>query len=166
MPNNEGGLEIEQDLDFQQKEWTIQRISWVAMAVVVLLTLIGLLGHGPLSAQTRRAEGIEVSYWHYVHQTAPTDLEILVAPEALVGGQARVWIDQGYAKAARVSDITPQPESVESSAERVLYTFQAEDPLQPVRVIFNMRLDSIGTLDGSVGLEDGASVTFEQLVYP
>ena len=114
----------------------------------------------------KRAEGIEVSYWHYVHQTAPTDLEILVAPEALVGGQARVWIDQGYAKTARVSDITPQPESVESSAERVLYTFQAEDPLQPVRVVFNMRLDSIGTLDGSVGLEDGASVTFEQLVYP
>ncbi len=38
-----GGLETNQDLDFQHCSRAVQRVGWVVMALVVLTTLLGLL---------------------------------------------------------------------------------------------------------------------------
>jgi hypothetical protein len=44
-----GDLEINQDLGAQQKTWTIQRIGWGGMALIVLAALGGAFGSGPLA---------------------------------------------------------------------------------------------------------------------
>lgn len=44
-----GGLEVSQDLNFQRREWVVQRVGWVVMAVLLVAALLGLFGPGPLS---------------------------------------------------------------------------------------------------------------------
>jgi hypothetical protein len=39
-----GDVEINQDLDFQRRCWTVQRIGWIVMAVLVLSALLGVFG--------------------------------------------------------------------------------------------------------------------------
>ena len=36
-----GDLEIHQDLPFQRRSWTVQRVGWAIMALVVLAGLLG-----------------------------------------------------------------------------------------------------------------------------
>ena len=55
-----GDLEVGQDLDFQRREWAVQRVGWGAMALVILAALLGLFGSsGPLSrAATNAADDL------------------------------------------------------------------------------------------------------------
>ncbi|HWF61470.1 MAG TPA: hypothetical protein VN666_14325 [Nitrospira sp.] len=41
-------LEINQDIDVQWQTWTLQRISWAGMALIVLAALAGVFGSGPV----------------------------------------------------------------------------------------------------------------------
>src|SRR6185503_10274526 len=44
-----GDLELNQDLDLQRKTWTVQRIGWGGMALIVVAALAGVFGSGPLT---------------------------------------------------------------------------------------------------------------------
>ena len=55
-------LQINEDIEFQKKEWNWARLGWVLMLIIALAGLLGLFGQGPLSKSTARAGGIEVEY--------------------------------------------------------------------------------------------------------
>jgi hypothetical protein len=44
-----GDLELDQDLAFERRTWTVERVAWVAMGLMGIAALAGLLGPGPLS---------------------------------------------------------------------------------------------------------------------
>ena len=45
-----GDLQIHQDLCQERREWKIQRVGWLLMALMLVAALAGLLGPGPLSS--------------------------------------------------------------------------------------------------------------------
>lgn len=50
-------VQVSEDLDFQRKEWRVQRIAWTCMAVLILAAALGAAGSGPLSSRTAKARG-------------------------------------------------------------------------------------------------------------
>ena len=50
-------IDLDQDIDFQQRSWKVQRVGWGLMVLFVLAGLSGLLGTGPLSNVTDGDEG-------------------------------------------------------------------------------------------------------------
>jgi hypothetical protein len=73
-----GDLEIQQDLNYQRREWRIQRLGWVVMRLVILAALLGLLGNGPLSkASVTATDGsLRLDYHRCWHYRNPMTLEI------------------------------------------------------------------------------------------
>ena len=55
--SHSGDLELDQDLIFERRTWTVERVAWVIMALVGLAALAGLLGPGPLSETTSGEQG-------------------------------------------------------------------------------------------------------------
>ena len=49
MSTRVGDLELDQDLGFQRREWSLQRIGWWALTGFVVVASLGLFGGGPLS---------------------------------------------------------------------------------------------------------------------
>jgi hypothetical protein len=47
-----GDLEVEQDLDFQQRTWALERAGWIVMLLIIAAALAGFFGGGPLSPTT------------------------------------------------------------------------------------------------------------------
>jgi hypothetical protein len=37
-------LEVNEELEFQRRDWMAQRVGWTVMALVVVVALLGLLG--------------------------------------------------------------------------------------------------------------------------
>lgn len=98
-----GDLQVDQDLNYQQREWLVERVAWAVLALVVLAALAGLLGGGPLSQATAGGEGwpLQVQYGRFVHHRGPTDIQIQLQPDAVQGDKARVEVDRQWLMTCR-----------------------------------------------------------------
>jgi len=163
-----GDLELPQDLDFQRRSWIAQRIGWAIMALVLLAGLAGLLGNGPLSIATAGGPGspLEVEYGRFARHSGPTQMEIRLQPTAMQGDTARVWLDREYLRGIQVERVIPEPESVEVTADRAVYVFKVNQSDQPASITFYITPDLIGTHTVRVGIDNGETLTFRQIVYP
>jgi hypothetical protein len=167
QPKRVESLEVAEDLSYQEKEWTVERVGWILMAGLVLLALVGLFGDGPVSSAIRRSqEGFQISYERFDRQMKSSQISLQLPAEAVQEGQIKFWIDRQYLEGVQIEDISPEPESVEVSGERLVYTVQVTDVGQPVTVKLDVRLQKSGLVEGKAGLEGGDPVSFSQFVFP
>jgi hypothetical protein len=163
-----GDLEVGQDLAFQRGEWTVQRIAWVVMALLLVAALIGLFGRGPIASATAGDDDdpIRVSYKRLERKAAPSALEIRAAPGQAQNGQLEVWIDADYLGGVQVQDISPEPQEMRAAGDQIVYAVLVEDPSQPTLIVVQLEHERIGRTMGRVGLLGGPGVSFGQFVFP
>lgn len=164
-----GGLQIDQDLKFQQKEWLAEEIGRAAMVLTLLAALLGLLGaNGPLSSTTRGQEGdpLWVSYNRFAHWTAPDRLSIHISPEALRENQVRLVVNGSFTQSYEIKNIVPQPDRVEGVHNRLIYQFSAQPSTQPLEITYYFDIQRMGVMTSWFQLPGGEPVMVQQLVYP
>jgi hypothetical protein len=157
------------DIEFQDKEWTAQRIGWVLMVLIVLLAAVGLLGNsGPLArAEREAADGsLAVNYFRLDRHHGPGDLSIEVSPEFVQGGEIHLWLDQDFASRLEIMRVMPEPESVEIGPERVVYVFAVGEQGSPLTISFAYEHDGFWLEEGRLGLMNGEAVEFTQFLFP
>lgn len=88
-----GDLSIDDDPGFQQHEWRVQRLGWIAALVVLLAAALGLFGGDILSQATAGEGGLVVEYDRFIRFGAPTTLLLRLSPEAVADGAVGVWLD-------------------------------------------------------------------------
>lgn len=105
-----GDLEVNEDLRFQRRVWVVQRVGWVAMALVALAALVGLFGGtGSLRGEAKASSEdaiVSVDYERFLRFMKPTTLEIQVGPEAGKEGMVSIWLDREYLDGLQVQQIT------------------------------------------------------------
>ena len=163
-----GDLQVGQDLEFQRREWVVERIGWGLMALLVIAALFGLLGGGPLSQATAGGEGgpFQVQYGRFVRHRAPTDMEITLQPGAVQEDKARVWVDREWLDTIDLQSVLPEPDSMQAGGDRLIYVFELDEPGAPASIKFDYMPVKYGARIVSVGLDGGESVSFNQVVYP
>jgi hypothetical protein len=163
------GFEIDEDMEFERRSWRWQRVGWAVMTLVMLAALLGLFGTGWLDSAVAGQPGSQMwlEYDRFGRAQAETSrLQIHLGPGAGANGKVRIWINREYLDGMQVTNLTPEPESVEAGPDRFTYVFNAPAASQPAVVIFRLEPDKIGRLNGQVGLEGGASLGFKQFIYP
>lgn len=154
-------LQVEQDERFFRRNWIIQRIGWIAMALIIVAGLLGLFGApGPLSRARASRGPIEVEFDRLVRMNAPSEIHIDVGSS---GPRFAVSLNRDFVDAVEIRSITPSPKSVEIRNDRVLYTFEAG---RSPRVTYSIEYLKMGAREGRIGLEGGPSLTIRPTVYP
>ncbi len=173
MPDVQRGreLDIDEDIGYQRRSWTAQRVGQAVMALVLLAALAGLLGPGPLSDATARDPGgaaLQVEYNRFWRSKSSLTLRAHLGPGAVREGKARVWLSRAYAQDLQIQEVKPEPDSVEIGAERLTYVFSFSTPdgAPAATVTFIGEPEKAGTLRGRMGLENGPTLDFRQFVYP
>jgi hypothetical protein len=168
-----GDLEVAEDLKAQRRNWAFAVVGSAVMIMVALAGLLGLFGGaGPLSRATLGDQNDTLyiqEYERFLRFGKPTTLHVSLDTAAAVkGGEIRLWINREYLKSIQLQEVDPQPDTIEVTPERLIYIFNAKEGSEDRRaeVTFELEPDEMGTLAGRVGLEGGASQTFEQFVYP
>jgi hypothetical protein len=161
-------LELEEDLIFQRRQWTVQRGGWIVMLLIGAAALAGLLGRGPLSSTTRTdpTGALTIRYNRFEHNSAATELHVQVTPAKAKDGKVRVWIDSDYLSEIRVTSMSPPPLHVEQQAGRHVYTF-ACDGRGTLDLTIHYEHQDWGKAEGKVGLAEGTEeLAISQVVYP
>lgn len=165
---NVSGLEIDQDLPFQEKEWKIQRIAWALMLLIVLLGLLGLFGQGIISDGTASTsdEALVVYYQRFQRLDGQGSLVIQVAPELITGDTIQVAISSAFLDEVEIQGYSQEPSEVRNAGDRLVMEFAVDQPGEPVGVTISFIPQSMGRLSGTIGLVDGPDVEIGQFVYP
>jgi hypothetical protein len=163
-----GDLEIAENLPFQRREWLAERVAWAVMALLIAAALIGLFGTGPLSRTTAGDEAgpMWLEYERFARLLAPAPLRVHLGPDAARDGTVLMWIDRQYIDSLELQQVTPEPESMEVGAERLIFTFRLAEGDGAALITFNMRPIHVGSLSGRVGLINLPAVPLQQFIYP
>jgi hypothetical protein len=176
------GLDLEADPLYQERMWTIERIGWAVMAVVLFAAATGLFGHGPLSntvivtsalsersrAATDAPPVTRVTFDRYLRLDSPSVIRIseVSAPDSVHEGERTLslWLSMDYLAAVELGHMTPRPVAEQFDAGGVTYRFCVRDGAATIAVPF--KAVKIGRVSGSARLNDAPSVLLGHFVYP
>ena len=154
-------LDVEEDLQFQQKEWLFQRIGVVVLVAFVLAAFLGFTGMGgPMShAQAGEPGGpLLVEYERFVRRNAEATVKLHVHG---VSGDVRFWVSAPYFEHFRVDSIVPSSQLVSVEPGRHVYMITAAAP--DVTITLELEPLTMGRREAEIGLVGGPSVRFTQL---
>lgn len=163
-----GDLEINESLEFQEREWNVERFGWAGFALVILLATAGLFGHGPISWTSASTDdgSLEVAFERFGRKGGSQDLVISALASAAEGGQWEIDMSLGYSETMDIDSITPEPESVEAVEGAVRYTFVQPEPGVDLEATFSITPDGMWSTAGEIGLAEGPSVRIRQFLFP
>jgi hypothetical protein len=161
LSRREAQLQIEEDLAFQQRDWRVQRVGWIGLALLITAALLGLFGTGPLSDSIIRGDGLELRYERFGRFDRLTRLRFELIGETQE--TTRLSIGRPYLDAVQIEQITPVPARVEARPDRLVYEFPRHGP---TAIIFYVKPDNIGIITGQAQVNKAAPLSFKQFIYP
>ncbi|HWV47055.1 MAG TPA: hypothetical protein VN039_13710 [Nitrospira sp.] len=161
-------LEISQDLDLQRTTWTLQRIGWGGMALIILAALSGVFGSGPLARTevTDDPHTVRLLYDRFGRYEDSLVLQLVLAPETIKTNRVTVEVDRAYWTSHAVEHITPEPLVSSIGIDGFLYTFEADARSAPAVIVFHLRPKYVGALDGRIRVNDSGPLRFHQFMFP
>jgi hypothetical protein len=162
-----GDLQIEQDLEFQRREWRMERAGWFALSSLVIAASVGLFGDGPLSHASASDESgqLVIRYERFVRSSVSSELYVQVASSAAHSGEIAIWADPAYLRDVEVSSIVPEPARVEQVGRRILYVFAVAAGAEPSEITLRYKPAHAGRLHGSFGVSEGVRVAVRQFAF-
>lgn len=162
-------LGIADNLTFQRRTWTVQRVGWTIMVLTIIAALLGVFGKGPLSHGHlgNGASPLRADYDRILRLNAPTQLTVYVGGDAIrADSTIELWIERAWLSRMEINGITPEPDKTRVLADRLVYTFRAQPGSTPARITFEMDDRALWRFGGAFGLTNGQSYSFSQFAYP
>jgi hypothetical protein len=160
LPARSSQFQIDEDLQFQHREWKIQRVGWGAMALVIMAALLGVFGTGPLSSATLETEGLRLEHERFCRLQRNTELRFTIGG---TGDPVLLLIGREYLDRVMIERITPEPGKAEAVNDGVVFHFALQGP---AAVTFHLRPEKFGLVSGKARLGQAVPITFTQFIYP
>lgn len=163
-----GDLEIDEQVEVQEVFWSIQRAMWAVMALIAVTALIGVWGHGWIAnaSISNPDSGLTVDYERIVRHHADGSLRIVVDGDLTQADTVDVMIAMDWLEGIKIDSIVPEPESMATTEDNAIYTFNVPEPGQPVRVALEYTPVDIGRQQARISVADREPVSFGQFVLP
>ena len=157
-----GGLQIDEDPEFQRKEWLAQWIGLVLLGVFVITAALGLTGAGGFLSKGAAGEGtvLFVEYERIVRRGAHSTIQLHVRRRS---PEVRFWLSSSYLEHVTIAGVFPGPELISEEPGRFVYTVKGLS--QDALVTLDVAHRSFGRIEAEVGLADGPSVRFTQWAW-
>jgi hypothetical protein len=163
---NGRGIDLADDMPFQEKSWRVQRVGWVVMALLVAAALAGAFAWGPLSRAEAQGAGLRIEYERFERYQAPSEIRVRLTPEAVADGGVSLVLDGDYADRVPLERIDPEPERSAPTLDGHVLYFPVPRDAQPGTIIFQIRPQRVGFVRGRIGIAGAAPVPFTQFVWP
>jgi hypothetical protein len=158
-------LQLEPDLTHERREWRVQRVGWVLLALLCGAALAGLLGPGPLSNKQAGKIGSElyIEYDRYIRHEAPYTIKVYCRPEP--ADEFTLSLDRAFIENAEIKQIQPEPKETTAAGDKYLFHFNAKEASDQL-VTFHFEPDTFGEISSAVTLNEKHSQKVKQFVWP
>jgi hypothetical protein len=129
VPKVDGAIAVGEDLAFQERWWTFERITWSFFMLILLGDVLGVFGAGWL-AHAQIIEpglGMRVRYERVARTGTPSTVSVQFGQDAASNGKVKLVVSESIVKSLGAQRVIPQPETSTIAAGSVVYTFPAAD---------------------------------------
>lgn len=132
-----GGLQVNEDRAWQEKFWTAQRVSWIAMALVIVVAVLGLTGKGgPFASASARSASGTIEYPRITRWQSQEEVAVRLAPSA--AGKVDLLLSPSFARLFSIKSVVPEPSSVATTGAGQRFTFEVGPGEDEKTIIFNV----------------------------
>jgi hypothetical protein len=159
---------FEEDLQFQRRQWRVERFGWAAMVVVIVAALVGVFGGGGFIAHTSASDSAgstELQYARFARYASPTTLHINLTASAS-GRPTRVRVSDRYLSEMNVRAITPPPTSTAIADRQHVFVFERLASRGSTTIRFELEPAAMGRHHGWIAVDEAAPLSFTQFIYP
>lgn len=159
-------IELGTDRRFEERFWTVQRISWVAFALIVAAALAGFSGRGgPFAHQVAEGAAADLEYPQFTRWLSSDDMQLTLAPTG--AEEATVDISSGFFDIFQVENIQPAPKDSYMAAGGQRLVFALQPPSGSREIKFNLRAiqPSFGKRF-TISVDGGRPLSFHSVVLP
>ncbi len=93
-------------------------------------------------------------------------MKVTVQPVATQAETVRIAVDREYLEGIQLEGMVPEPESVESGADQVIFVFSVREPNEPMTIMFDIEPETIGVRTLRLGLDGDQPLNLRQIVFP
>ena len=134
------------------------------MFLIIVAALLGFTGRGGLAGINKMtaetpSQSMKIEYNRFLRNQVSDEMKISVQ-----SSNPTILFSKDFQENVRVEQIVPEPESVETSAAGISYTFKAKGPES--RIVFYIKPANVGPLNTTVHGPSNAIVALSQFVYP
>jgi hypothetical protein len=160
-------LQIDQDVEFQRREWRMERMGWVALAGFVIAAAAGVFGDGPLSRASASDDSgqLVIRYERFLRASASSELHLQVVASTANNGELTIWADPSYLRHIEVLSVVPEPKRVEQLGPHIAYVFAITAAAESAEIAFRYKPTRAGRLHGSFGVSKEAPVALRQFAF-
>ena len=155
---------VHEDMHFQTISWTLQRIGWIAAALLAVLALTGVFSHGFFSNAVARQDGfpLTVSYERFQRMTVLHRFDISMPPGT--DDEIRLTFNKVFWNLYEIDSIQPQPARSSANGGEFVLSFDMANRDGFSAVIW-ARPRSFGYAALEIGTSRGA-LDVPVIVYP
>lgn len=159
-------IQIEQDLPFHYGQWRLERIGQTLIACCLVAALLGLFGHHPLASATQQTAdgGSSIRYDRFARIESASAVRLTLQPRKSGNGVVRVWLNQDYLDALQLTSISPLPLLAEAHDGGRAFVFQTDG--SRFTATLSIQFQAVGTVHGTVRVDDGETLAVTQFVWP
>lgn len=157
---------VQEDMCWQRRESTLQRIGEVILIAIVLLGACGLFSKGYLSEGRQPASdgSVSVEYEHFGRVKSNMNMTIRLPQQR--SGEFTIRIGSGAMDSLQVQTLQPQPLRAVTAGNELLLTFSSQEINSSHSVWLGLQPQSAGKIPMRVGLEGREPALFSQWIYP
>jgi hypothetical protein len=171
-PKSVAELEDPGHLAHQRREWTVERIGWGLLALLVFAALLGFLGQGPLTSHTTTSPdgSLRVEYYSVERYQAPAELSFQLQfqgdsdeprPETV-----ELLIDRSFTDETTPDEIVPEPISVLARGKHLVHTFRVAGLPGGERIVYRYQHEEYGRFEHEFAVEGHEPLRITQWVLP
>lgn len=146
----------------------MERVGWTGFALLLVASLLGLFGNGPLSrAQAGEPGTLLLHYERFQRASAPTEYRFDASPALARDGRLRLRFDERLLEEVELQSVVPEPETVRTGPGYTEFEFSlAPDTGDAARIVFQFHPSTFGRVRGRITTAGAPPLAIDQLVLP
>ena len=164
VPKINEEVAVGEDLGFQERWWRFENGAWIFFGLVLLCTVLGLLGRGPLSHGRLQNDAMTVNFERIARTGTPSLMEIVLSPAAIQNGKVQLYVSDTVIKELAAQRVVPAPAESVVGNGGITYTFPATET--PASINFGLQPDGPGIYRMAVRIPGQAPLESNVYVLP
>ncbi len=146
--------------------WRVERIGWTIVAALLLGTMFGAFGDGPLSRAGAGSGAFHVEYGRLLRSSAPAEFRFRADGSAAQGGLIRLRISRSLLDRMEIESIVPQPLRQVAGPGYAEFAFPVTKGAGGIDINVRYRPATFGRQHGEMSLIGSETVSIDQFVFP